>query len=383
MRAGGGDRGRRPRRAGHDDRAPGRRPPPGAPAGRGGRRAVAGLGRSRHGRDEHRVREPPTASRPICSTGSMPRASGRARSTPAQYGSRPTRTSTTPTSSGCSRRSSASRATRTGRTAMARVLITGCSTGFGRATAVELTKRGHEVLATARRPETIDDLDVTDKLRLDVDDDASVADAVASAGQVDALVNNAGFGISGPDRARATAGVPADVRDERPRRPAHDPGRAAPDARTGERHDRQRDVARRPGDPADRWGVLGDEARARGRVRGTALRGRALRHPRRARRARVLRDRVPGQGAALRSRRAAVRRARQAVADGVREAPGRWSRARRRAGCAGDRRRGGGHRAEVALADRRRRRHGAVRARSTMDDETFEATMRGALDLTW
>src|SRR6266545_878598 len=80
---------------------------------------------------------------------------------------------------------------------MARVLITGCSTGFGRAAAVELTKRGHEVLATARRVETMDDLDVTEKLRLDVDDDASVADAVASAGTVDALVNNAGFGIQG------------------------------------------------------------------------------------------------------------------------------------------------------------------------------------------
>jgi NAD(P)-dependent dehydrogenase (short-subunit alcohol dehydrogenase family) len=81
---------------------------------------------------------------------------------------------------------------------MARVLITGCSTGFGRATAVELTKRGHEVLATARRPEALDDLDVTEKLRLDVDDDASVAEAVNTAGQVDALVNNAGFGITGP-----------------------------------------------------------------------------------------------------------------------------------------------------------------------------------------
>lgn len=81
---------------------------------------------------------------------------------------------------------------------MARVLITGCSTGFGRATAVELTKRGHEVAATARRPETLDDLDVTEKLRLDVDDDASIADAVRAAGRVDALVNNAGFGITGP-----------------------------------------------------------------------------------------------------------------------------------------------------------------------------------------
>jgi NAD(P)-dependent dehydrogenase (short-subunit alcohol dehydrogenase family) len=81
---------------------------------------------------------------------------------------------------------------------MARVLITGCSTGFGRATAVELTKRGHEVVATARRPDTLDDLDVMERLRLDVDDDASVVEAVNSAGQVDALVNNAGFGITGP-----------------------------------------------------------------------------------------------------------------------------------------------------------------------------------------
>jgi NAD(P)-dependent dehydrogenase (short-subunit alcohol dehydrogenase family) len=81
---------------------------------------------------------------------------------------------------------------------MARVLITGCSTGFGRATTLELTKRGHEVIATARRPDTLDELDCADKLRLDVDDDASVADAVASAGRIDALVNNAGFGITGP-----------------------------------------------------------------------------------------------------------------------------------------------------------------------------------------
>ncbi|HYV58941.1 MAG TPA: SDR family oxidoreductase [Acidimicrobiia bacterium] len=81
---------------------------------------------------------------------------------------------------------------------MARVLITGCSTGFGRATAVELTKRGHEVLSTARRAETLEDLDVTERLCLDVDDDASVADAVKAAGRIDALVNNAGFGITGP-----------------------------------------------------------------------------------------------------------------------------------------------------------------------------------------
>ena len=38
-----------------------------------------------------------------------------------------------------------------------RILITGCSTGFGRTAATELTARGHEVVATARKVEVIDD----------------------------------------------------------------------------------------------------------------------------------------------------------------------------------------------------------------------------------
>lgn len=81
---------------------------------------------------------------------------------------------------------------------MARALISGCSTGIGRATAVELTKRGHEVIATARHPETLADLDVAAKLRLDVDDEVSVRDAIAAAGELDVLINNAGFGVGGP-----------------------------------------------------------------------------------------------------------------------------------------------------------------------------------------
>lgn len=79
-----------------------------------------------------------------------------------------------------------------------RALITGCSTGIGRATAVELTTRGYEVIATARRPETLADLDVALSVALDVDSDVSVAQAVAEAGPVDVLVNNAGFGVEGP-----------------------------------------------------------------------------------------------------------------------------------------------------------------------------------------
>jgi NAD(P)-dependent dehydrogenase (short-subunit alcohol dehydrogenase family) len=78
-----------------------------------------------------------------------------------------------------------------------RALITGCSTGIGRATAVELTARGYDVVATARRPETLDDLKVAQTLALDVDDDASIAAAVTAAGRIDVLVNNAGFGVAG------------------------------------------------------------------------------------------------------------------------------------------------------------------------------------------
>jgi NAD(P)-dependent dehydrogenase (short-subunit alcohol dehydrogenase family) len=80
---------------------------------------------------------------------------------------------------------------------MSRVLITGCSTGIGRATAIELNRRGHEVVATARRHDTLSSLDVTDR-QLDVDDPDSIRAAVETAGEVDVLVNNAAWGAIGP-----------------------------------------------------------------------------------------------------------------------------------------------------------------------------------------
>jgi NAD(P)-dependent dehydrogenase (short-subunit alcohol dehydrogenase family) len=79
-----------------------------------------------------------------------------------------------------------------------RAIVTGCSSGIGRATALELTARGYEVIATARRHESIADLAVARALTLDVDSDESVAAAQATVGPVDVLVNNAGFGIEGP-----------------------------------------------------------------------------------------------------------------------------------------------------------------------------------------
>lgn len=75
---------------------------------------------------------------------------------------------------------------------MSAVLITGANRGIGRAIATEFTRRGHRVIATARDPRTLDDLDVSERLTLDVTDDASVTAAVAAAGELDIVVNNAG-----------------------------------------------------------------------------------------------------------------------------------------------------------------------------------------------
>ncbi|MFQ6171415.1 oxidoreductase [Oryzobacter sp. R7] len=83
------------------------------------------------------------------------------------------------------------------------VLVTGCSTGIGRATAEALLDSGHTVWATARRPETLADLAARGArtTALDVTDEASMTAAVAEVvdahGRVGALVNNAGYGEYG------------------------------------------------------------------------------------------------------------------------------------------------------------------------------------------
>lgn len=83
-------------------------------------------------------------------------------------------------------------------------LITGCSTGFGRAMAEVLLERGDNVAATARRPETLDALVAAHPgcalaLPLDVTQPDQIAAAIAAArqrfGAIDGLVNNAGHGL--------------------------------------------------------------------------------------------------------------------------------------------------------------------------------------------
>ena len=79
-----------------------------------------------------------------------------------------------------------------------RVLVTGAARSIGRATAEILSERGHQVVATARDIDLLADLKVDPILTLDVSDQASVAAAVDAAGELDAVVNNAGRTGSGP-----------------------------------------------------------------------------------------------------------------------------------------------------------------------------------------
>ncbi|QQM30750.1 SDR family oxidoreductase [Martelella lutilitoris] len=80
---------------------------------------------------------------------------------------------------------------------MPRILVTGASSGFGLAIARSFLSRGWDVAATMRDPKS-DQLPVSDKLQvlpLDVTDAKSIERAVAAAGPLDALVNNAGVGM--------------------------------------------------------------------------------------------------------------------------------------------------------------------------------------------
>lgn len=95
------------------------------------------------------------------------------------------------------------------------VLITGCSSGIGHATAEHLATAGWTVYATARRPETLTDLEAKgcQILALDVTSEDSMQAAVSAVteahGAVGVLINNAGYSQSGAvesvplDQARA------------------------------------------------------------------------------------------------------------------------------------------------------------------------------------
>lgn len=84
------------------------------------------------------------------------------------------------------------------------ILITGSSTGIGRAAAVKFQKEGWNVIATMRTPEKEEELHKLDNVmvvRLDVQDLASIDEAIHKGiehfGAIDAVLNNAGYGLMG------------------------------------------------------------------------------------------------------------------------------------------------------------------------------------------
>lgn len=100
---------------------------------------------------------------------------------------------------------------------MATWLITGCSTGLGRALAQAVLAHGHNAVVTARNPATLEDIaaahpDTALVLPLDVTDRAQIGTVVQQAqtrfGSVDVLVNNAGYGY----RAAVEEADDADIR---------------------------------------------------------------------------------------------------------------------------------------------------------------------------
>lgn len=88
------------------------------------------------------------------------------------------------------------------------ILITGSSSGIGKATAKFFQEKGWNVIATMRTPEKEEELTKLDNVlvtKLDVQDEATIDSAIKEAqskfGKIDVLVNNAGYGTMGPVEA--------------------------------------------------------------------------------------------------------------------------------------------------------------------------------------
>ncbi|WP_067714384.1 SDR family NAD(P)-dependent oxidoreductase [Nocardia yamanashiensis] len=90
------------------------------------------------------------------------------------------------------------------------VVVTGASSGIGRATAAAFAAAGHKVIGTSRNPDSIaaaDRLPGVDYRALDLTDAGSIDRFVAALGAVDVLVNNAGESQAGPLAELPTAAV--------------------------------------------------------------------------------------------------------------------------------------------------------------------------------
>ena len=178
------------------------------------------------------------------------------------------------------------------------VVVTGASSGIGRALARDLVDAGARVIAAARSTDKLQALaaelgGALVPVAADVADPAAVERLAAAAGAVDVVVNNAGLGHVEPFLASDLGALAADARHQSDRRAAGHARLPARHARRRPRPDRQRRLDERDGlaVPDALRRLQGGAAGGQHRARPRACR------PRRARR--VRRDR-PDRGHRLR-----------------------------------------------------------------------------------
>lgn len=91
------------------------------------------------------------------------------------------------------------------------VLITGGSSGIGKAVGIYLKEKGFTVYGTSRNPSRFDDNFPIKLVALDVTDSSSITSCVAeilkTEGRIDVLINNAGVGITGPIEETPTSEI--------------------------------------------------------------------------------------------------------------------------------------------------------------------------------
>ena len=172
---------------------------------------------------------------------------------------------------------------------MKTVLITGCSSGYGLATARQFHAQGWRVVATMRTPRE-DVLPRSDRLRV-VALDVTNPESIGAAGRGERAHRRArqqrGHRASGGVRGHADDHGARDVRDEHLRRDGDDTSRTAPVPRAQVRRDRERHVERDPGADAAGRGLHGEQNRHR-RVHGVArVRARGVQRAGEARGARL------------------------------------------------------------------------------------------------
>ena len=87
---------------------------------------------------------------------------------------------------------------------MKTIFITGASAGLGKAAAKLFASKGWKVIATMRKPENEDELNLIDNITLlpldvtDPDQIAATAQKAIASGNIDVVFNNAGYGLVGP-----------------------------------------------------------------------------------------------------------------------------------------------------------------------------------------